>query len=945
MKFCFWSVVCALLPATVVAQTGTILGTVTDSFTGETLPMVPVTYADGKGVATDLEGRFSFTIPYGTYNISVVYSGYEKMEKTVSLNQAEVEINFELNSVELKEVVISSDFAIGRETPVAFSNIPLKRLEEELGSREVATIINTVPGTYVTQQGGGDGDARVTIRGFSQNNVAVMLDGVPVNDMENGWVYWSNWFGLDVVLQTTQVQRGLGASKLAIPAVGGTINLITKGIEQKKFVRLKHEAGDNGFMRTTLGISSGKMENGWGFTLAGSIKRGNGWVDGTVTRGIFWYGKVEKITGKHLISLSALGAPQRHGQRVQHESIAVFDPQFAVEQGIDTTGIPNYGLSYNMHVGPLTAYDVIAGERINEQSGLVNERVNYYHKPQFALKDVWRFSDKNFLSTVAYLSLGHGGGTRLDQNPNPASGYLEDGRIDFQTIYDTNSGLNPPLFSGDDYNINYLVSSTERYAFNYIKSSVNNHFWYGALSIYSHELNEKLSIGGGLDYRSYTGEHYREVYDLLGADYIQKTDDFDANNISTVKREGDKIEYHNDAFVQWGGLFGQAEYKSDLLTGFVSASVSRTGYMRADYFLPCVIIGTDVEVGYHLDQGNPDAPELIPDSVYYNGQLYTPTGGGLEYQRSAWIVRDGFTVKAGININATEDLNVFVNFGYLNKAPLFNQVFDFGNQPFGNVINEKIIGNELGIAYSDEDIAANFNSYYTVWNNRPFPGGFAVPDPLDPLNTIQINLQGINARHAGAEFDFAYNITHQLTAEGLVSYGDWIWNSAGEVQPQYDDGTPVVDANGDPYIISYDAKGIHVGNAAQTQYGAMMRWEIMDELYLKLRYIRFERQYAEFEPTTLTGDNAGRDSWLAPAYGLAELHAGYGFRLNSFEFDLRASVFNVLNTVYVSDANNNDSFARFAREPDAEFSGFTAQSAGVFIGQGRRFNISLTITY
>ena len=46
---------------------------------------------------------------------------------------------------------------------------------------------------YAAQQVEGDGDARVTIRGFDQTNLAVMVDGVPMNDMETGQVYWSNW--------------------------------------------------------------------------------------------------------------------------------------------------------------------------------------------------------------------------------------------------------------------------------------------------------------------------------------------------------------------------------------------------------------------------------------------------------------------------------------------------------------------------------------------------------------------------------------------------------------------------------------------------------------------------------------------------------------------------------------------------------------------------------
>jgi iron complex outermembrane receptor protein len=55
-----------------------------------------------------------------------------------------------------------------------------------------------------------------------------MINGMPVNDMENGWVYWSNWAGLTDVTSAIQVQRGLGSSKLAISSVGGTINVLTR---------------------------------------------------------------------------------------------------------------------------------------------------------------------------------------------------------------------------------------------------------------------------------------------------------------------------------------------------------------------------------------------------------------------------------------------------------------------------------------------------------------------------------------------------------------------------------------------------------------------------------------------------------------------------------------------------------------------------------------------
>ena len=53
----------------------------------------------------------------------------------------------------------------------------------------------------------GFGDSKINVRGFEQNNIAVMINGVPVNDMETGWVYWSNWSGLADVTNKMQVQE------------------------------------------------------------------------------------------------------------------------------------------------------------------------------------------------------------------------------------------------------------------------------------------------------------------------------------------------------------------------------------------------------------------------------------------------------------------------------------------------------------------------------------------------------------------------------------------------------------------------------------------------------------------------------------------------------------------------------------------------------------------
>jgi hypothetical protein len=123
--------------------------------------------------------------------------------------------------------------------------------------------------------------------------------------MENGWVYWSNWFGLDAVTSNIQVQRGLGASKIAIPSVGGTMNILTRGIGNKAGGSVKQSVGSFGRLRTSLGYNSGRLENGWGYTLAGSYKKGNGFVEETWSEGFFYYAKIQKlpVTEKQMLNI------------------------------------------------------------------------------------------------------------------------------------------------------------------------------------------------------------------------------------------------------------------------------------------------------------------------------------------------------------------------------------------------------------------------------------------------------------------------------------------------------------------------------------------------------------------------------------------------------------------------------------------------------------------
>lgn len=902
----FLTLLCLIIASSVaMAQNSTLTGLITDA--GNQEPLIGATvYVNQTGAITDFDGRYELVLPNGKHTLMVSYVGFEPQEVEIELTK-DMTLDFKLeSSIVLKEIVVTADIALERETPVAFSNIPTRKLDEELAAQDIPMILNSTPGAYATQSGGGDGDARITIRGFNQRNIAVMLDGIPVNDMENGWVYWSNWFGLDLVTQTMQVQRGLGASKLSVPSVGGTVNILTKGIDAKKSLRFKQEVGNNGFFRSTLGLTTGRLNNGWGISAAASYKQGDGWVQGNFTKGFFYYLRLDKQLGNHLISLSGFGAPQEHGQRPFTAEIALVDADLASELGvpqeaIDQMPVSDRGRRYSEHWG------LRDGE-------LVNTRKNFYHKPQISLRHSWQASDRLYWSNVAYLSIGSGGGTA------PAAGSdggqsiprTEDGQYDLEQAIVNNQSIN---FAKPDDRSEHIL-----------RASNNNHFWYGILSTVKYDLSKLFTFSGGIDARYYKGDHYRSVYDLLGGSYFRGTGNYRIDQQNTKLVEGDRISYDYTGFVRWGGLFGLLEYKKDRLSAFLNASTAITGYSLEDYMKPMEVSLADTS--FYVSYSDP---------VEYNGKIYTVDSPEAKDQRIDWITIPSFTFKAGASYKFNLSNSVFVNAGYLSKAQRFNNVINNNRAgteilEFQNYDNEKIIAFELGYSFKSQKFSANLNSYYTTWNNKPLDSPPTISeDPSDPdSDRFPVNIPGIDALHKGIELDFAFKPFSNLTIEGLASVGDWIWNS-GET-------ATVTLPNDLIYEYDFDAVGVHVGDAAQLQFGGLVRYEPIKDLYVKVKATHFAKNFADFQPEDLRGEDARRESWQLPNYTLVSFHAGYYFKIKGVGCSLRANILNLLDVTYLSDARNNDQFNSPA------FQDFDAKSASVHFGQGRRGSVSLQIS-
>jgi iron complex outermembrane recepter protein len=871
-----------------LAQNGTVEGRVVDE-NGNPLPGATIVLVNENiGANSGADGNFTIkNVPVGKQEFICSYVGYKTSTKKVEVAENKSsKINFTLieTSIMSRAISVVASRAEFRETPVAFADVPKQEMELKLGSRDLPLILNETPGVYATQSGGGAGDARINIRGFDQRNVNVMINGVPVNDMENGWVYWSNWDGLGDVTSSIQVQRGLGAGKMANPSVGGTMNIITDPAKQKPGVKIKQEIGNDAFIKTTLVGNTGDM-GGFAVSAAGVKKTGDGIVDKTWSDAWAYYlGLRWNASDDHQFEFYLIGAPQEHGQRSYKQSIATFDSEYAKDNGVPSEVADNgknYGILYNSNWGNINWGDKKTKDYYNGSehetrfSDILMERENYYHKPQMNLNWYWQINPKLSLTNVMYLSIGRGGGS----GPAGSIPLDENGQVDFTSAYNTNTT------TIDD---KYSTSETKSTAI--LRNSVNQHFWVGWLGTADAKINSNFRFQGGLDVRYYEGAHWQEVRNLLGGDYYlntsDKTLDYTANPSLAMKRLGDKYSYHNDGLVQWTGGFAQGEYTNDDLSAYLNLSLSQTSYKRVDYFR------------------TPDMP---------NGR------------ETDWQNFIGYTFKTGLNYNINDYLNAYVNAGYYSRAPLFRNVFYYDNSIYDNTKNEKVLALETGTGYYSDKFQANLNLYYTKWDDRSWYTSSYITNEDNSRTYFNYNLPGLNALHMGAELDLAYSPIDLLKLHATISLGDWTWANdvTASFSPEDQDTT---------FITNVYADGLKVGDAAQKTFSLGASLYPVDGLTFNAVYKYYADYYSSFDPIRRTNPDDKEQSWKIPNYGQLDAHLYYNLPLDlPIDITIFGHGFNLLDTKYITDATDGKDH--------------NAETASVYFGFPLTFNFGVQIAY
>ena len=872
----------------------TVSGTVTDA-DGNALPGANVVVeGTALGAAATLSGAYSVSVPNGTYTVTASVVGYTSESATVKVSDSNASASFSLasSSVALGGVEVLAD-RVDNTSAIPYDDYTKADIDFRLGGRGLPKALATLPNVYV-ENGGGWDDENVYVRGFDDRYTSYLINGIPMNDMENGNLYFSNWSVLADVASVVQVQRGAGSVNLATPSLGGVVNFMSMPASSEASVVVKQETGQHSYSKTAVTINTGLMMDGKLAMVASASKRTADrlFAVGTYTEAWSYYFNTSySFNENNRLEFVALGSPQIHGQSFWNNRVSNYSHELARDMGVAEEDLrTEYGMDYNPRADnldtPFTGQKATASwlpfDGWNNRSAdmysstLINERENYFHKPIVQLNSYNKLNDTMTLASSLYYSGGEGGGSGSAGSIR----WKADG-------------------SGRDYDETIRRNSLDFVdGFGYqsrgiLRGSRNNQSTVGVVSKLDMEVSDTVSMTFGVDIRTATVEHYREVYNLLGGDFYYNSSNPNWTEDQKRRTLGDKVFYDYTNTVDWMGGYAQVNYDNGMGTnGFAMFGTTSASYTNQDHFT--------------LDNNKIEA----------DGEM-------------------GYQMKVGGSRALNDTWQLFGNMSYSAMTPSLDKVInDYNNTLNGSFENEKATWLDVGARFKSANgqWAGSMNYYYALWSDRNQSG---TSESLDGTESF-FSITGLNELHTGLEYSVAYQPIPVLRIDIRGHESDWRFTENLSYSYNEIEG----DAGSEETLALY-VKDVMISGAPQSQ-NVVIVTGFFNRLKVSGEVQSFSKQYPRWgydgnieDLAFLLGeDNTfAEDAYVTGNTTLVNFVSSYTTELMGKDVTLSASVFNAMDELYVGDF------------VDAYDGSGDVSNLRVRVGQPRSYNIGVTINY
>ena len=665
------------------------------------------------------------------------------------------------------------------------------------------------------------GNGRFRPRGYFNEDSEIYMNGMPMNDQDDGRVLWTAWSGLNDVVRVQTPIINLAANDYMFGGIGGGTIVDMRASSQRKQMKAVYSFTNRTYAhRAMFTYSSGLTEKGWAVSLSASQRLGAGYVQGTYLQGISYFASIDKkLNDKHSLNFVIFGTPQRRGRALA-----------TTQEVYDLTG-SNY-------------FNAVWGYQNGE---IRNSREYRINQPVAMLRHDFRISPKTNMTTTLGMQWGTFASTNLDwyQAPDPRADYYrklpsfvtnpeqkqllidyykdnpDNLLVDWERMYSANSTRNYTVQNANGIEGNTVTGKLAAYV------SIAEHFDNEKLSLNSiitSVLSSKVTLSGGIQALHETVHNYRKLEDLLGADFYINYDKFadqltitnpdaiqnDLNKPNGLVYEGDIYNYNFDLITKKYSGWSQLYYTGAKFDFFGAASITSQSFNREGF----------------MKNGK------FPDNSYGLGEGESFLNYG---------------VKGGITYKINGRNYLVVNGSYRTRAPFASDALLSNRtryQVVDGLTSEKITSAEASYLLRDPELKGRLTAFYTDFKDQLNNITFY----LDSDQTFgNLTSNGIGKRHIGVEGGFEKKLNTRFSLILAGSVGQYIYTTRPQATITYDNST--FQRTTTVYIKNY-----YVPSMPQTAGTFGVNYNSSRYWFFNVNFNYFANNYSDMNPLRRTAD-------------------------------------------------------------------------------------------
>lgn len=815
---------------------------------------------------------------------------------------------------------------------VVLDNVPIISLDENDVSdgdskQNVSSILTAARDPFYSAAAFNFSVLRFRIRGYDGELFNTYINGIPLNNLDNGITPWSLWGGLNDVMRNRDASFGLRHNTFSFGDIGGNTNIDTRISKQRKQTSYGYALSNrNYFHRLSFSHNTGLNKKGWAFALAGGRRwAGEGYVSGTFYNSWSYFIGIDKYIGtRHLLSLAVFGAPTQNGRQGA-----------ATEESIDLAGDKYYN--------PYWGYQ--NGEKRNAN-------VSHVHQPFIILSHDYKVNNHTSLVTGISYSMGTKSTTALDwyNAPDPRPDYYrylpsyqsdlnqkeqlaqlmrvdENLRqINWNRLYDVNRVALETVPNANGIMGNDITGRRSHYI---VEERVIASNRFGLNTVLNKRLNDYMDYTAGASYQQQKNNYHKKVNDLLGGEFYVDINQFaerdfptdpnasqnDVNRPNRILKQDDKFGYDYNINISIASLWNQVVLKFNRIDLFVAGEVSYTQFYRKG----------NVRNG------------LFPSNSFGQSTRYTFTNYG---------------VKAGVTYKLNGRNYLYINGAYITKAPFAENVYlspRTRDAVQTNLISEKLSSLEGGYILNSPKLKLRATGYYTKIDNQMNVISFYHDDFK---NLVNYALSNIDKLHYGGEFGAEVKIAPSLTLNAVAAIGRYYYNSRQQAVITLDNNATELEKE------QIYAQNFRVSSTPQEAYSIGFNYRSPDFWFVSITGNYFRQMWLEFNPIRRTykaveGLEPKSEEWNAIIHQTAwkpqftlDFFAGYSLKLPK-SLGLKKPTFLALNTGINNLLNNQNMITGGFEQLRFDFENKNSNKfpPKVYYGYGLNYFISIAIRF